>query len=316
MSDRRLLWLLSLATEHELTTAQSAVLAYLLALDARERAHITKAELGALAGLKERQVSTVLLQLEGKLAHRKGSDPLPALIKKQRNGGAGKGRVANSYLIRPDATGNPVPAGWCQQQPSAGTASPDESSNQQACAGGDSANQQPSTGTVLPVAREQRENSPPPKEIKTPLELNPEKVEASGECVAIEMPIGAGDLNLNWVISDTDRAFANNRGYLNGTCDELFGHFLDHCATKGPRQSAYWRSEWQRWVRNQVRFDSERAQRNKSSGASDEQRTGSQHSYASAGRRRARSVETEILMRDILDGPADGDGRLAALPSK
>lgn len=109
------------------------MLAILLALDAEGRAGITKVELGALVGIKERQVANVLKDLEGEVL---------AFIKKQPRGGAGKGRAANTYDIRPDATGNVVPATWFRQQPIAGNAVPSASPDQQSI-----------TGTTLPVAQ-------------------------------------------------------------------------------------------------------------------------------------------------------------------
>lgn len=90
-------------------------------------------------------------------------------------------------------------------------------------------------------------------------ELYPDRAESV--CGRPVMPVGGGMLDMDWTLSDPDRAFANERGYLNGSCDELFGKFLDRCATKGPMQSPAWRSEWKKWVRNEVKFDTERAQR-------------------------------------------------------
>lgn len=97
-----------------------------------------------------------------------------------------------------------------------------------------------------------------PEQITTQLsEFNPE----SPVCVGapIVMPVGGANLDVDWALSEADRKFANERGFLNGSCDELFGQFLDHCATRGPRISTSWRSEWRRWVRNEVKFAAERA---------------------------------------------------------
>lgn len=157
MADQRLLWLLAQAEEHELSTAQVAVLSMLLALDARDRAQITKAQLGDLVKLKERQVANVLKELEGHVA---------AFIKKQRAGGAGKGRAANSYAIRPDATSNPVPAAWYLQQSSAGNAVPSASPDQHS-----------NTGNEVLVACELPPEIPPLRDNQTPLELNLQAVE-------------------------------------------------------------------------------------------------------------------------------------------
>lgn len=97
----------------------------------------------------------------------------------------------------------------------------------------------------------------------TTSELHSEKAETSFESVAHAcakpMPNGGGELDPDWTLTDEQRGFAHERGFLNGSCDELFGQFIDHCVTKGPRISTGWKSEWRKWVRNQVRFDTERA---------------------------------------------------------
>lgn len=135
-------------------------------------------------------------------------------------------------------------------------------------------------------------------------EDNPERPEGVWEIV---MPGGPGELNIDWVIGDVERKFANERGYLNGSCDELFGQFIDHCATRGPRQSPAWRSEWKKWVRNQIRFDAERAQQLETQNVQ-------RPRAAAAGR--PDNIATRILMRDILDDPSDNDGRMDSLTGK
>lgn len=124
-ADNRLDWLIDQAAEHPLTTSQFAVLAALLALGPSGMAKVTKVELGALIGLKERQVANVLKELE---AH------VGAFITAQRNGRAG-----NSYAIRPDAIGNPLPATWRRsddnQHSVAGIPLPVTNHNQHSAAG-------------------------------------------------------------------------------------------------------------------------------------------------------------------------------------
>lgn len=300
----RFLWLYDRITETEMSGMQIAVMFVLLARDEAGLRAITKSEIGALVGVSDRQVTTVLTQLERDLS----------LIKTQRNGGTGKGRVANSYLVRPDANGSEVPVAWGNKKPSSGNQLPVTVSNQQSSSGSELpvAGNAPEIsgshgGSVLPVAC--GEILPPIKHAHARVEnnlLTKSKIlelnsETLSVCVAREMPVGGGELDMDWTLSAENRAFANERGFLNGSCDELFGQFLDHCNTRGPRMSQGWRSEWRRWVRNQVKFDEERARRANNPEAKNDQRPS--HSYASAGKRRARSVETEILMRDILDRP-------------
>lgn len=294
----RYFWLFDRMTETEFKPQQIAVLFALLVRDDMGGEPLTKAELGALIGVKERQVSTILKELQEELH----------LIEKRRRGGTGKGRIANIYVVRPDATGNPVPADWCRQyiadsrnqQSSAGNPVPAKNSNQQQTTGS-------VTGTELPEACEElpsRENKHAPARGNTKLittslsELNPETPESSFESVAREMPEGGGNLDMGWTLSATDRAFANERGFLNGSCDELFGQFLDHCATKGPRQSTRWRSEWGRWVRNQVKFDAERERRaNQTPEANHVQRA-----YApAAGRTNVRAKSDPVFDRLLED---------------
>jgi len=144
VSSDRLQWLYEQAEAGKLDSAQQvAVMAMLLARDARGLQSITKIELGALLNLGERQVSSILKDLEANVE---------AFVQKRRNGGAGKGRAANTYVLRPDATGNPVPETWFQQQSSSGNPVPAKSSNQNAVSGSENHNQQSNTGTAVPSA--------------------------------------------------------------------------------------------------------------------------------------------------------------------
>lgn len=295
----RFLWLYDQLTEREMTPQQIAVLFVLVAREEAGLPAITKYELGALVGVTERYVATILGELQRELN----------LILATKGEKKGRGRAPNKYVIRPDASGIPIPDDWIVNCNS-GTIVPEQKRKTDATAALSVENPSPNSGTGVPVIC--GEVLPPMKEhagarvennllTVSKLELNSETPSVCG-AGAREMPVGGGDLDMGWVLSAEDRAFANERGFLNGSCDELFGQFLDHCATKGPRISTRWRSEWGRWVRNQVKFDAERARRaNNPEANNDQQRTS--HSYASAGKRRARSVETEILMRDILDRP-------------
>lgn len=312
----RYAWLYDRMIEMEMKPHHVAVMFVLLVRDDLELGPVTKAEMGALIGVKERQVSTVLKEVEESLC----------LIQKQRRGGAGKGRVANNYVVRPDATGNPVPAAWRRQptadsgnqQSSTGNPVPAKNSNQQSTAGSDGRSVAPVACGELPS----RENKHAPARAQltfkntTLSELNSETDESSFESVAREMPVGGGVLDMRWTLGAEDRRFANERGFLNGSCDELFGQFLDHCATKGPRQSTRWRSEWGRWVRNQVKFDSERARRaNQTPEANDVQRA---RYPATTGRTTVRAKGDPVFDRllDDLTEPEDQPLDLGRLESR
>lgn len=290
----RFLWLYDQIEEQPMCGMEIAVLFVLLARDEAGLKAINKADIGALVGVSERHVTTLLKELEGKL------------IKKAKGEKVGRGRAPNKYVFRPDSVGAPIPDDWIANSTS-GTEVHEQTDKTDADAALSVENPSPNSGTGEPVIC--GEVLPPMKEhadarvennllTVSKLELNSEPLSV---CGAREMPVGGGELDMAWTLSAEDRLFANERGFLNGSCDELFGQFLDHCATKGPRMSTRWRSEWGRWVRNQVKFDAERARRANNPEATNDQRPS--HSYASAGKRRARSVETEILMRDILDRP-------------
>lgn len=259
----RFLWLYDQLTERPMKGMQIAVLFVLLVRDEAGLPPVTKADLGALIGVTERHVSNILRELQYDLAliqARKGSKP-------------GKGRAPNCYVTRPDSIGAPVPDDWITNCKT-GTVVPEKTDKKVSASADSVVSRNPKTGTTVHEAC--GEPAPPmdkhgrARGLDNPLTTgigssSETLVDVSeGVCGAreIAMPIGPGDLSLDWVLSPDDRAFAGERGYVNGSCDELFGQFLDHCATKGPRHSAHWRSEWRKWVRNQVKFDTERAQRN------------------------------------------------------
>lgn len=123
------------------------------------------------------------------------------------------------------------------------------------------------------------------------------------------MPNGGGNLDPDWTLTDEQRAFANERGFLNGSCDELFGQFIDHCVTKGPRISTGWKSEWRKWVRNQVKFDTERAERAPKHEKSYDQSPSAYRGQSGNGGR-ALSTSSEILLQKIARGRADEERRL------
>ena len=296
----RFLWLYDQIEEQPMNGMEIAVLFVLLARDEAGLRNINKADIGALEGVSERHVTTLLKDLEGKL------------IKKTKGEKVGRGRAPNRYIFRPDSVGAPIPDDWITNSKS-GTVVHEQSDKTDADAALSVENPSPNSGTGSPVIC--GEVLPPVKEhadarvennllTKKNLELNPETLSVC-DAGAREMPEFAGELDMDWSLSAKHRAFANERGYLNGSCDELFGQFLDHTATKGPRISTAWGSLWRKWVRREVKFDEERAQRANNPEATNDQRPS--HSYASAGKRRARSVETEILMRLRSGGDAGAE---------
>jgi len=198
----RYFWLFDRMAEIEMKPQQIAVLFTLLVRDDMGGEPLTKAELGALIGVKERQVSTLLKDIQDDLK----------LIEKQRRGGAGKGRVANIYVVRPDATGNPVPETWCRQaiadsgnqQSSTGNPVPAENSNQHATAGS-------STSKAMPFACGQVEDAE--------YEHAPTRVEDN----LLTLEIGSS--------SEPVESSFNNRAsatvvHLNGTAKALPAHTL------------------------------------------------------------------------------------------
>lgn len=307
----RFLWLYDQIEEQPMTGMEISVLFVLLARDEAGLKAINKADIGALVGVSERHVTNLLKDLEGKL------------IKKAKGEKVGRGRAPNRYVFRPDSIGAPIPDDWITNSNS-GTEVHEQTDKTDTDAALSVENQSPNSGTGVRVIC--GEVLPPVKEhararvennllTKSKLELNSEPLSVCG-AGAREMPVGGGELDMDWVLSAEDRKFANERGFLNGSCDELFGKFLDHCATKGPRISPRWRSEWGRWVRNEVKFDAERARRaNHPTEANHEQRIGRSDNGANYGREK-RNHHTDLLLRDVLDDQPSAVGGLDFIASK
>ncbi|MGE0533167.1 MAG: hypothetical protein AB7P35_17800 [Hyphomonadaceae bacterium] len=250
MSAQRFIWLYDRLTELEMSGVQIAVMFVLIAREEIGLPPITKAELGALVGIGERQVTNVLAKLQGGLK----------LIEKQRSGGVGKGRGANRYVVRADATGNPMPAtqyrqpisGSRNKQPSAGTPLPVAPSNRQPSSGSQPGNPVPvacgevAAPCISTGARAQKLT------LNTTSQLYPERAESSfeSEARAREMR-GGGVFQDDWTLSDEDRAYAHGQGLLNGSVDVCFAMFGAHHLSKHTI-SANWRGEWRKWVLRQA----------------------------------------------------------------
>jgi hypothetical protein len=349
--ETRLLWLYNelcekACAEHPLKPAHVSVLVVLLARDAAGEGPITKTELGAIVGLKERQVHSILTDLEGKIDD---------YLKKRRQGGSGKGRAANVYDIRPDATGNPVPPEWRSNQQSTTGSELPVASNKQSSAGNAVPSASPdrqlvareapaATGEELQVAcgevlppmnRHASARAAPEKTISPQTEFYPERPEAAATVAREPAKIlnGAAKGMLAHELSSKliqiiDSPSLSPRSHkLAATCGEIRawvdeGADFDSdivptvaelCQRMGGKPIVSWRY-FSQAVRDCALTRIALAERERNvitqeeANAHVQQRPNS--SYASAGRRRPRSVETDILMRDILDDPPRSAGRL------
>ncbi len=288
----RLLWLYDQMTEHEMTGMQTAVMVVLLARDEAGLAAISKAEIGALVGVRERQVTTILIQLEETLS----------LIQKERRGGSGKGRAPNVYVIRPDATGRPVPDTWCVPQSSAGYPEPAKISNAQPGAGSQSGSQEPvACGEILPPIK----HAPARGNTNLKLRDTSENNLQTPECVsgARVAPWRGGSFGETWTLGEVERTFANEQGFLNGSADALFDRFKDHQLMNGTSR-VNWHAAWRKWVRDEVAFHGNK-----------QQRTGRSDNDATYGRAK-RNHHTDLLLRDVIDDQPGVVGGLDIISSK
>lgn len=338
--ETRLLWLYNELLDHagdqrrELKPAHVTVMLVLLSRDYLRAAPITKAELGAIVGLKERQVHSILKDLEGGIQN---------YLLKKRQGGKGKGRAANIYEIRGDATGGQVQPDWpsyqqpttgkqlqvaSNQQSSAGNAVPSASPDRQFVA----CEKPPSTSEELPVAC--GEILPPiehaPARGNTNLKLRdtsqlyPERAELVATAARAKLNGSAKGMHAYELmghlirIVDSPSLDARSAG-LAKTCHELKNLIddgadfdadivptvIELCARKNGepiKSMAYFSAAIRANAATRLRLEQqERNPITPAEATTNDQRPS--HSYASAGKRRARSVETEILMRDILDRP-------------
>lgn len=140
------------------------------------------------------------------------------------------------------------------------------------------------------------------------LELNSERVEPSGGALVLVAPPAKPDkrgtrMHADWRPGPSAMKEAVKHGIVNGWCEATLENFIDYWL--GVPGAKGVKLDWDATFRNALRAEA-KARRYvpaeySTDGKSNDQRTS--HSYASAGKRRARSVETEILMRDILDRP-------------
>lgn len=64
-------------------------------------------------------------------------------------------------------------------------------------------------------------------------------------------------ISMEAAMTDQARAFAAERGFVNGTCDEMWTHFTAYHAAKGTL-TANPEGQWRTWVLNQKKFQGER----------------------------------------------------------
>lgn len=346
--EQRLLWLLDQAMEREHSTSQVAVMAILLALDARGRAQISKLELGALVGLKERQVSTVLKELES---------TVHGYIKKQRSGGTGKGRAANFYVIRPDATGNEVPVTWNNQQPITGTEMPVDGNKQSSASSAvpsAPSNQQPvarentiatsnavpsACGEVLPPIKHGRARVEDNLKLRDITQLYPERTELAATAARVRLNGSAKGMRAHELMShlirivDSPSLDARSVG-LAKTCHELKNLIddgadfdadivptvIELCGRKNgePIKSMTYFSAAIR-ANAATRLRLEQQARNPITPAEtdthDQQRIGRSDNGANYGREK-RNHHTDLLLRDVLDDSPSAVGGLDFIASK
>lgn len=230
----------------------------------------SRSDIARCVGLSERQVTNVLKALQER-----------GLITRQRHGGTGKGRQANTYTL--NATGNPLPVEQREIDsngqsisgntlPVAPVATGNQlpiathaTGNQVHIAGG---NGQFSTGNPLPVAAPK---SPPKNIYKNP----PMEVPPATEEFVLEGGVGGGQrpakpskqkskpksaakvarlFDEAWSLGEEGRAYAEGHGILNGSADRLFEAFKDHHLAKGSRMLD-WSAAWRTWVRNHVNWN-------------------------------------------------------------
>lgn len=339
--ETRLLWLYNELLDHagderrELKPAHVTVMLVLLSRDYLREAPITKAELGAIVGLKERQVHSILKDLEGGIQN---------YLLKKRQGGKGKGRAANIYEIRGDATGGQVQPNWpsyqqsttgeelpvaSNPQSSAGNAVPSASPDRQLVA----REKPPSTSEELPVAC--GEILPPIKhapargntnlKLRDTSQLYPERPELAA--TAAREPIklngkarGMAAHALAAVIFEEvgspfldphrSQSLNTSAGVIHSLMDAGADFDLDILPTikrimankrEHIRSLGYFEDAIRQHTAARMAAEAARAPITPAEAPNHDQRPS--HSYASAGKRRPRSVETEILMRDILDRP-------------
>lgn len=352
--ETRLLWLYNELLDHagdegrELKPAHVTVMLVLLSRDYLREAPITKAELGAIVGLKERQVHSILKDLEGGIQN---------YLLKKRQGGKGKGRAANIYEIRGDATGGQVQPNWPSYQQSttgnqlpvasnpqfsAGNAVPSASPDRQLVA----REKAPSTSEELPVAC--GEILPPiehaPARGNTNLKLRdtsqfyPERAELAATAARVRLNgsakgMLAHDLARN-LIQIVDSPSLDERSHgLFKTCAEI-RHWLDDgadfdldvvptvialCERQNGEPIRSYRfftaavraaARQRKTIENQIRnpIIADEA-------TPYEQRTGRSDNGASYGRAK-RNHHTDLLLRDVLDDSPSAVGGLDFSPSK
>lgn len=98
-------------------------------------------------------------------------------------------------------------------------------------------------------------------------------------------------------LSEANRAYATEKGLLNGSADEAFEGFRDYHLQNGSK-FVDWGAAWRTWVRNQVKFAKERELKNEST---------VRRNDPNANRRKRHRIVAEVLEarkleRELADG--------------
>lgn len=228
-----------------MTGMQIAVLFVLVSRDEQSLQSISKAQIGALVGVSERHVTTILQELERDLT----------LIKTEKGKSPGRGRAPNRYVPRPDSTGSPVPDDWAIRNSKSGTPNPELIDIRKCSAVGDEVNQHRNSGTRVPDKTPPMDKHACARVLDKflPLENNSssERLELVVESVSARAMAGGGPFNADWTMGEPDRAFANEMGFMNGSADALFDRFKDHFLATG-KIYVNWNARWRKWVRDEV----------------------------------------------------------------
>lgn len=139
--------------------------------------------------------------------------------------------------------------------------------------------------------------------IKNTNQYNPERE----EYISLDEPKKKTRFNPKWRrVSDNLRAYASEKGFVNGSVDEMFEAFRDHHMSRGS-MFVDWFAAWRTWVNKAVKFQQEREQKHEQ-----QRRNDPNQNRRNRHRVLADVLEARKLGSELLDGQS---GRAIAVRS-